>query len=340
MQFNKFIRLTPAWLIGLILVSLPTTLLAKPTYDPAQRPDVAAFIDTLVKEQGLSRPELEQLFAQTKQRQDILDLIAKPAERVLAWHEYRKIFLTPARIQAGQKFMHTYADALNRAEQTYGVPAEIITAIIGVETFYGRNKGRHRVIDALATLTFDYPPRVDFFKGQLVEFVRFTLTQGLNPQLPMGSYAGAMGYPQFMPSSYRDYAVDFDGDGFADIWTNPVDAIGSVANYFSGHGWQPNQPVVVPIAHLPNPGQLPELHSNRFNLMPLAQAQSAGLVAATNSVTATPLTADTQVLPMAFELEQGELQLLGLHNFYVITRYNHSRMYALAVYQLAEALRN
>lgn len=317
----------------LLLSLFAASFAAANTYDPAKRQDVADFIEEMVRDQGLEREQLQKLFSDTQKRQDILDLIARPAERVLQWHEYREIFITAQRIAAGKKFMEQYADALLRAEQVYGVPPEIITSIIGVETFYGRNKGRHRVIEALATLTFDYPPRAPFFRRQLIEFLNLSNRYGLNPRVPMGSYAGAMGYPQFIPTSYRDFAVDFDGDGFADIWTNPVDAIGSVGSYFKAHGWQPGQAVIMPM-QLKNPEALPELRINRFNLQPLADLQAAGIV----SEKELPL--DTRVLPMAFALKDGELHLLGLQNFYVITRYNHSRMYALAVTELAEALRN
>lgn len=317
----------------LLLSLFAASFAAANTYDPAKRQDVADFIEEMVRDQGLEREQLQKLFSDTQKRQDILDLIARPAERVLQWHEYREIFITAQRITAGKKFMEQYADALLRAEQVYGVPPEIITSIIGVETFYGRNKGRHRVIEALATLTFDYPPRAPFFRRQLIEFLNLSNRYGLNPRVPMGSYAGAMGYPQFIPTSYRDFAVDFDGDGFADIWTNPVDAIGSVGSYFKAHGWQPGQAVIMPM-QLKNPEALPELRINRFNLQPLADLQAAGIV----SEKELPL--DTRVLPMAFALKDGELHLLGLQNFYVITRYNHSRMYALAVTELAEALRN
>jgi len=289
-------------LLSLVLLSLlPLSLLAG-NYDPAQRQDVSEFIDEMVSDQEMDRTHLEALFKAVNKRQDILDLIARPAERVLVWHEYKKIFVTPKRIDGGKKFMAQYAPSLKRAEEEYGVPAEIITSIIGIETFYGGNKGRHRVIDALATLSFDYPPRAKFFRGQLVEFLNLTTKEGLNPLLPMGSYAGAMGYPQFIPTSY---------------------------------GWQKDQPVVEKVKILKNDKALPELRLNRFNRLTLAEAKAAGILPVNQK-----LADDLEVLPMAFALEDKELYLLGMQNFYVITRYNHSRMYALAVHELAEALRN
>lgn len=321
-------------LVLVLCCLLPLSQLFASTYDPTKRQDVSDFIDEMVNDKKMDRTHLENLFKETNKRDDILELIARPAERVLVWHEYRKIFITQLRIDGGKKFLTQYADALQRAEQKYGVPAEIITAIIGVETYYGGNKGRHRVIDALATLSFDYPPRAKFFRSQLVEFLNLTKKENLNPRLPMGSYASAMGYPQFIPTSYRDFAVDFDGDDFADIWTNPVDAIGSVANYFAAHGWKKGQPVVEKIQTLKNTEKLPELRLNRFNRISMADAKAAGVVPVNSK-----LANELKTIPMAFALEEGEFYLLGMQNFYTITRYNHSRMYALAVHELAEALR-
>ncbi|SFC03192.1 membrane-bound lytic murein transglycosylase B [Marinospirillum celere] len=328
--------------VGLLIAGLLSVsgLAAAGYYDPALRGDVQAYIDELVNDKGHDRQELSSLFAQAQKRQDIQDLMSRPAERVLPWYEYRKIFITQQRIDAGRVFMEEYEEPLARAEAEYGVAPEVIAAIIGIETFYGRNKGRHRVIDALATLSFDYPQdtprdRSSFFQTQLTEFLNLTREQGLNPRLPMGSYAGAMGYPQFIPTSYRDFAVDFSGDGFIDIWTNPVDAIGSVANYFKEHGWQSDEPILLK-ARLEGDGNgLADLRRNRFERIPLSEAEAAGLKAKERQ----GVIDSTRVLPMAFKLEEGERFALGLPNFYVITRYNHSRMYALAVYELAEALR-
>ncbi|WP_218563954.1 lytic murein transglycosylase B [Marinospirillum perlucidum] len=329
-------------LIGVLVLFLVVMSgqVAASVYDPSQRRDVEAFIDELVTERDFDRLLLEELFSEAQQRQDVRDLMSRPAERVLAWHEYRQIFITNQRIAAGREFMQKYAATLNRAEEEYGVEAEVIAAIIGIETFYGRNKGRHRVIDALATLSFDYPEaasrdRSAFFRSQLVEFLNLTRQQGLNPRLPLGSYAGAMGYPQFIPTSYRDFAVDFSGDGFIDIWTNPVDAIGSVANYFKAHGWQTGQRILVEANLESQAGPLQDLRHNRFDRLPLEEVIQQGLLPRE------PLDLDTatQVLPMAFKLEEGERFVIGLPNFYVITRYNHSRMYALAVYELVDALR-
>lgn len=175
----------------------------------------------------------------------IIELISTPAERTLKWHEYRAIFIKPERVQQGVAFLQEHQEAFERAQTETGVPREVIAAIIGVETWYGRYLGGHRVLDALATLAFDYPPRSKFFRGELEQFFLMVREQGFDPTELKGSYAGAMGYGQFIASSYRHYAVDFDGDDVADIFHNPVDAIGSVANYFEEHHWRPGAPVAI-----------------------------------------------------------------------------------------------
>ena len=208
-------------------------------------PRAQELIRELVAEQGFDRAELEALFAGAVRKDKILEAIARPAEKTRPWYEYRNIFVTATRTEQGLEFYRLYAASLQRAEREYGVPAEIIVAIIGVETRYGRNKGSWRVLDALSTLAFDYPKRSAFFSRELKEFLLMAREQQLPAAELLGSYAGAMGYGQFIPSSYRAYAIDFDGDGIVDIIDNPVDAIGSVANYFSRHGWRTGEPVTV-----------------------------------------------------------------------------------------------
>jgi membrane-bound lytic murein transglycosylase B len=211
------------------------------------------------------------------------------------------------------------------------VPAELIVAIIGVETYYGRIAGSYDVIDALATLAFDYPKRSSFFSRELSEYLLLAREQGLDPLTPKGSYAGAMGYGQFMPSSYRAYAVDFDGDGLADIWNNPVDAIGSVANYLARHGWQAGEPVVSRATASGEPP--PELFAGGLKPQrPVAEFAAAGLTPVQH------LDERAQAQAFRFELEDGHEYWLGLNNFYVITRYNHSAMYAMSVYQLSQRI--
>jgi len=292
---------------------------------------VDTFVAEMTREHGFAAEQLQGLFAGAERKQAILDAISRPAERVKPWKEYRPIFITQARIDQGVAFWNQHAETLARAEREYGVPAEVIVAIIGVETFYGRHTGNWRVIDALATLGFDYPPRADFFRKELREFLILTREQQVDPLALKGSYAGAMGLPQFMPSSFRAYAVDFDGDGRIDIWNNPVDAIGSVASYFQRHGWVAGDPVV----------SRARISGTRF-----ADGLTQGLepvksVGDLRQLGWTPLEAvDERYAVTAFRLEgaQGDEFWMGLPNFYVITRYNRSVMYAMAVHQLSAAL--
>jgi membrane-bound lytic murein transglycosylase B len=187
-------------------------------------PAALAVVDELVVEEGFDRQELLKVFAQARRKDSILEAIARPAEKTKPWYEYREIFLNEKREQQGVEFFNEHRATLLRAEREFGVPAEIIVAIIGVETSYGRVAGSYRVLDALSTLAFDYPPRSPFFTAELKDFLILTRDQGMDPASLMGSYAGAMGYGQFIPSSYRNYAIDFDHDGKIDIWDNPVDA--------------------------------------------------------------------------------------------------------------------
>lgn len=296
-------------------------------------PAVDQFVEELVRESGFNAAELTSVLAQAERKQAILDAISKPAERVRPWKEYRPIFLTDARISQGVAFWKQNQAALARAEREYGVPAQFIVAIIGVETFYGRNTGNYRVVDALATLGFDYPPRQPFFRQQLKEFFMLARTEQVDPLALKGSYAGAMGMPQFMPSSFRAYAVDFDHDGHTDIWNNPTDAIGSVANYFKQHGWQTGASVAVRA----------EISGIRFE-----EGVTPGLDPVKNAIELrsygwTPVSAVPNATPiLAFRLEgaEGDEYWMGLPNFCVITRYNKSVMYALVVTQLADALIN
>ncbi len=297
-------------------------------------PAALALVDELVEEQDFDREQLLLVFAAAQRQESILTAIARPAEKSKPWYEYREIFLNDKRLEQGLEFYEEHRDTLARAERETGVPAEIIVSIIGVETYYGRIAGSYRVIDALSTLAFDYPPRSEFFTGELKSYLILTRQQGFDPLALKGSYAGAMGYGQFMPSSFLAYAVDFDGDGVADIWNNPVDAIGSVANYFKQHGWRKGETVVVGATVK---GEVPEqwFVSGRKNLKPehtIAEFAGAGVVADQ------PVAPDTLASAMQFELKSGYEYWLGLQNFYVITRYNHSAMYAMCVYQLSQRI--
>ncbi|MDZ7925193.1 MAG: lytic murein transglycosylase B [Marinagarivorans sp.] len=302
--------------------------------DYSKHPAAAAFIKKMVEQHGFDKQYIVDTLAQAEQQPRILELIAKPAEKAKPWYEYRQIFLTPLRVQGGVEFWQQHKDILAEMEKTYGVPAEIIVAIIGVETRYGTYMGTYRVIDALTTLGFDYPPRGAFFAGQLEAFFLMAREQQHDPLSLMGSYAGAMGYGQFIPSSYRSFAVDYDKDGFADIWANKQDAIASVANYFKAHGWQMGLPVAERAsrqAGFPenklNTEQRPSVMANelaRQGFAPLSRRAIQPIAA----------------VALSYEGEQGQEYWLGYNNFYVITRYNRSRMYALAVYLLSEEIAN
>ena len=293
---------------------------------------VETFIARMVEQHGFEAAALRRTLAKAQLRQDILDKISHPAERTLNWTQYRRIFLTDKRIAAGADFMRRNRKALARAQEEYGVPPEIVTAIIGVETFYGRITGKDRVLDALYTLAFHYPKRSRFFTAELEKFLLLTRQEGLDPAEPKGSYAGAMGLGQFMPSSYLAYAVDFDGDGHRDIWNDETDAIGSVANYFARHGWKRDFPVVLRAT-----GVDPKRHGRFIDgkLEPahtLAELRRAG-------IEFDDLVNDQlRAALIRLETDQGAEYWLGLHNFYVITRYNRSPMYAMAVHQLGEAI--
>lgn len=292
---------------------------------------IAEFVEEMTRDYGFVSEQVVELLGQAERKQVILDAISRPAERVKPWKEYRPIFITDSRIAQGVDFWRQNEDALARAEAEYGVPAQVVVSIIGVETFYGRNTGNHRVIDALSTLGFDYPPRQPFFRQQLKEFLLLTREEQVDPLTLKGSYAGAMGLPQFMPGSFRAYAVDFDGDGRIDIWNNPVDAIGSAANYFKQHGWVAGEPVVARA----------EVNGDAFEqglTAGLEPEKSAAQLRALGWQSEAPIADDTSVTAFRLEGADGDEYWVGLPNFYVITRYNRSVMYAMAVHQLSEQL--
>ena len=324
---NKQDMLHLAFLIFLIAI-LSSIVLAV----PAIQVDQAEFIEQMQQKYDFDAKALTQILRQATVSESVLAAISRPAEKKLVWHEYRNIFVEPKRIQRGIEFITQYEDAFNRAEQKFGVPREIIAAIIGVETFYGRIVGNYRVIDALYTLAFHYPERAGFFRGELEQFLLLVREQVFDPLTLKGSYAGAMGMPQFISSSYRNYAIDFDNDDVIDIWNNPIDAIGSVANYFVAHHWQPGQSIIEKITvsgdayqSALTPDLLPDLKSNQLTTLGITVSKK--------------YLPDEKLKLLAFEQPKSKEYWLARHNFYVITRYNHSALYAMAVYQLAQEIR-
>ncbi len=300
--------------------------------DYSNHPEAIRFTNDMVQKHGFTATEVTAWLRKAEKKQAILDAIARPAEKSKIWKDYRPIFIVPMRITNGVAFMREHQDALAKAEKEYGVPAEIIVAIIGVETNYGKNMGSYRVIDALTTLAFDYPPRAPFFRSELENYLLLTREQKHNPLEFKGSYAGAMGYGQFMPSSYRNFAVDFTGDGFTDIWNNPTDAIGSVANYFKKHGWQTGKKVVVP-ASLSAPRTAIAFNNIVPPAVSVAEWKKLGVAPSVRIAKNLP------AIAIEFDGANGLEYWLGLQNFYTITRYNRSPMYAMAVYQLSEEIK-
>ncbi len=301
--------------------------------DYASNPATESFIDKMVSEHGFDRQQLHEIFSQTKRLDYVLRLMDRQAPTTPpapgpngAWLRYRAKFITPDNVQNGVAFWNEHQDALNRAWQQYGVPPEIIVGIIGVETRWGRVMGKTRIIDALSTLAFNYPRRAKYFAGELETFLLMARDEGDDPLTLKGSYAGAMGYGQFMPSSYKSFAVDFNGDGHANLW-DPVDAIGSVANYFKEHGWKQGEPVAVQAS-----GQVFGMktgYSTKYSVSELAAAGLSPMGSLGNH---------RQASLLSLDVGTSYQYWYGLPNFYAITRYNHSTHYAMAVWQLGEAV--
>ena len=304
--------------------------------DYSQQPQVASFIDRMVEEHQFERAQVLEWLKVAENQQSIIKAMSRPAEKVKPWHEYRKIFVSELRIKRGVEFWQQHEDALERAYKEYGVDPAIIVSILGVETNYGRNTGSYRVIDALSTLAFDYyhsiekrESRKKFFTIQLENLFLLAREQKKDPLSLTGSYAGAMGWGQFMPDSYRDYAVDFDGDNLADIWTNPTDAIGSVANYFNKKGgWKKDQPVATRV-HIGEKLDTQGLNKMRRPKVTIAELIVRGYQPVQN------FAEDSLAFPMKLTAKYADEYWLGFNNFYAIGRYNPRIKYAMAVYQLS-----
>ena len=331
MYINSFKPYLHPTSVALMLIALVCTS-ACASIRTTSSEQLSPFIDVMVEQYQFDRESLTALLQQGTVQESILDAMSRPAEKRLSWHRYRNIFLTNSRIEGGIDFWNQHQTVLQRAEDQYGVPAEIIVAIIGVETRYGGNSGSYRVLDALVTLGFHFPKRAEFFKKELQEYLLLCREEGLDPLALKGSYAGAMGWSQFIASSYRHYAVDGDQDGKRDLWNSPDDIIFSIANYFSQHGWKSGEPISSP-ATVEGDQYQSVLTSGLKPTLSVAEI----LQKQVHTDDSLPADAPAKLL----ELEQPETMeyWLALHNFYVITRYNHSHLYAMAVYQLSQAIK-
>ncbi|MEO6078274.1 MAG: lytic murein transglycosylase B [Steroidobacteraceae bacterium] len=317
-------------LLALLTISCTAPAAEVVTGLDVARPDVQEFIASMAMQHGFDPAGITGVLRDAQTQPRILQLIQRPAERRLAWWEYRKQFVTEERIDGGVKVWQTHREELARIADRSGVPAEYLVAITGVETSYGRNTGRYRVLDALATLGFDYPPRSEFFRRELEQFLLMTREDGVDPRMPLGSYAGAMGIAQFMPSSVRAYAVDDGQDGHRDLSEYGPDVFASIANYFVMHGWSAGQPVLAEINH-GNPPDDPAAAK-------LALEDTLATLHARGYIFSSTMPEDTPAMLVPAALEQGMSWRVGYQNFYVITRYNRSTLYAMAVHELAQAI--
>jgi membrane-bound lytic murein transglycosylase B len=321
-----------SWLLAALLLAPPALAQETgPSY--AENEEAQAFIRRMVEKHGFVEKELLQLFSRVRKVDQVIEAMERPAEKTRTWPYYRATFLDEKRIAEGIDFWRKHRRTLERAERNYGVPAPVIIAIIGVETFYGRNTGRWRVVDALSTLAFDYPQRAPFFRGELENYLLFARDRGVDVFAMRGSYAGAMGMPQFMPGSARSYGVDFDRDGHVDL-RRSVDAIGSVGNFLKQHGWRKGGEVMLPArvsgeAWRSLGGGLEPKHA-------VEKWREVGVDVGKRSTALASLPATLVELPGGDEPSEFRL---GFRNFYVLTRYNRSALYASAVNDLAQALR-
>ena len=302
-----------------------------PTHFDLERPEIKAFIDEVAGRNEISAVQLRKVLRAAEPQPKIVELISKPAEKVTPWWEYRARFVTEERITQGVQFWEQNRDGLERIAAEHGVAPEYIVAIIGVETKYGRIMGRYRVLDALTTLAFDYPERGAFFRKELEEFVLLTREESLKPTVPIGSYAGAMGGSQFMPSSYRKFALDGNGDGKRDLWTDWDDVIASTANYFREYGWKTGEPVLSEVELDPEPTFTLETRGIR-----LSETVESLNLQGVHVKTPMPPASPAMIIPA--EEQDGPAYRVGFNNFEVITRYNRSVKYAMTINDLAQAI--
>ena len=296
------------------------------------REDVTNFIEELARKDDFSERELRKLLKAAKSQPGIIEAMDRPAEKAKPWFEYRPIFLSERRIREGTDFWLAHRQELDQASIKSGVAPEYLAAIVGVETYYGRLTGSYRVLDALSTLAFDYPARAKFFRDELEQFILLTRDMKLDPLTLKGSYAGAMGAPQFMPSNYRRYAVDANADGHIDLWNSWADVCASVGNYLKEHGWNAGEEVLSDAAV--DPDKAAELDGRKLALSDTVESLHAKGVSFDS-----PLPADAPAILIAADEPDGVHWRVGYNNFYVITRYNHSALYAMAVFELAAAVK-
>ncbi len=325
------------WVVLLLALSLSAPTLARKKPDPgplfSTRAEYGAFVKSVADALQMDAGELEKVFGDVRLKPQIVRAISLPAE-AKPWDQYRPLFVNERRILGGVAFWDEHAAALLRAREQFGVPESMIIAIIGVETVYGRNTGSYRVMDALTTLAVDYPPRADYFRRELEQFLRLARSQEFDPLSVKGSYAGAMGIGQFMPSSYLNYGLDFDGDGHSDLWRSTDDAIGSVANYFKSFGWKTGEPVAVRVDVKGE--ETREFANTGWSARRTVEAWQKRGVALRNPGQAVPEQAEAMLVRL--DTAAGPEYWLGFQNYYVITRYNRSLQYALAVYQLSQQI--
>jgi len=317
--------------LALLAAAMPPSHAAGERFD-LRRPEIRSFVREVARRDGLSRRRVLRLIARAHPQPRILERVSRPPERALEWWEYRRVFLTPERIDSGARFWLAHRAVLERVAREQGVPPEYLIAILGCETYYGRDTGHDRVLDALATLAFDYPPRGEYFRGELEQFLLLTREDRLNPLAVEGSYSGAMGAPQFMPSAYRRYAVDENHDHRPDLWHDWADVFASIANYLRRNGWQPGGPVLADALLDPDPSFQLEDHGLKLYTT-LDQLNATGVRAAIDAPGSTPA-----LLVPAVEAD-GPAYRVGFNNFTVIMRYNRSALYAMAVNDLAAAIK-
>lgn len=297
-----------------------------------RRPEIREFISTVAKQDSFDKRRLRKLLRAAEAQPAILEAMERPAEKAKAWYDYRPIFVNDKRIEEGADFWLAHRAQLDEASRQTGVPPEYLVAIVGVETTFGRKTGRYRVLDALSTLAFDYPARAKFFQSELEQFFLLTREAAIDPLTATGSYAGAMGAPQFMPSNYRRYAVDADHDGRIDLWTNWTDVFASIGNYFKEHGWIAGEPVL-------SEAVLETEAAPTADGRKLLLSETVGTLRAQGIRFDTPLGINAPAMLIAVDQVDGVHWRVGFENFYAITRYNHSALYAMAVYELAAAIK-